>query len=304
VEEYEGPLESAGNIQSKVGDQWTQNKFRHLVNNSIGKKSSTFKNSFVVEETNSTISGCMWPLKSFREWLLKTRGENIWEESLGPSIKNMAIYSILCAQEDIEAGRKRCFEVYGLDVMIDENLHPWLIEINSSPACDYSTSVSESFVKKALPDILKVVLQDNGSWNNHHIDTNGLDNGGWEQIYRGSSIPKLPASYGSDMTLTGIPLRKPKPAKMKRSKKVPDTLIFDDSDLSDCERSKTPNTKVELPDSATSPAAGKNAKAKIEENKENHENQNVSDCMIKLIKPREETITKVPIPLRTFSLQL
>ena len=55
MEEYEGPLESAGNIQSKVGDQWTQNKFRHLVNNSIGKKSSTFKNSFVVEETNSTI---------------------------------------------------------------------------------------------------------------------------------------------------------------------------------------------------------------------------------------------------------
>jgi len=66
VEEYDDPQHSEDS-QSKVGDQWTNNRFRHLVNNSVGKKSSNFKDSFVDEATGSTINGCMWSLQSFRE---------------------------------------------------------------------------------------------------------------------------------------------------------------------------------------------------------------------------------------------
>lgn len=42
--------------------------------------------------------------------------------------------------------RKNCAALYGYDIMIDENLNPWLIEINLSPAMDYSTKVTTDLV--------------------------------------------------------------------------------------------------------------------------------------------------------------
>jgi len=42
--------------------------------------------------------------------------------------------------------------------MVDQNFNIWLIEVNSSPAMDYSTKVTTRLVKMVLKDTLKVVL--------------------------------------------------------------------------------------------------------------------------------------------------
>jgi tubulin monoglycylase TTLL3/8 len=42
--------------------------------------------------------------------------------------------------------------------MVDEDLNCWLIEVNSSPAMDYSTPVTERLVKLVLEDTIKVVV--------------------------------------------------------------------------------------------------------------------------------------------------
>ncbi len=134
--------------------------------------------------------------------------------------------------------RRRCFEVYGFDIMIDSNMHPWLIEVNSSPACDYSTPVTESYVKRALPDVLKVVL-DIGWVQDDNLQ--GKDSGGWDLIHSGPIIPKVVGRFGSDMTLKGIPMKRPiRNRRLRheklREKRETDHLTFDDSDLSDYEK--------------------------------------------------------------------
>ena len=42
--------------------------------------------------------------------------------------------------------------------MVDTNYNVWLIEINQSPAMDYSTPIAEKLVKSVLPDTIKVVV--------------------------------------------------------------------------------------------------------------------------------------------------
>lgn len=54
--------------------------------------------------------------------------------------------------------RKNSFEFLGYDFMIDEDHNAWLIEVNSSPAMDYSTHVTERLVKLVLNDLAKVIV--------------------------------------------------------------------------------------------------------------------------------------------------
>lgn len=148
------------------------------------------------------------------------------------------IDTILCAQEKMVMERKRSWEIYGFDIMIDYNYHPWLIEVNSSPACDYSSAVTESFVKKALPDTLKVILD--GVHEGGETETHPIDTGGWDCIFNGEIIPKVAVGFGVDMPLKGERMsmkRQTKRGQRKFSRqhdtKMKDDLVFDDSDLSD-----------------------------------------------------------------------
>jgi len=43
-------------------------------------------------------------------------------------------------------------------MMVDEDYNLWLLEINSSPAMDYSTKVTTKLVKMVMKDTAKVIV--------------------------------------------------------------------------------------------------------------------------------------------------
>jgi tubulin polyglutamylase TTLL9 len=52
---------------------------------------------------------------------------------------------------------KHCFEVYGYDIMIDENLKPWLLEVNASPSLSANTRDDYMLKCDMLNGVLDVV---------------------------------------------------------------------------------------------------------------------------------------------------
>jgi len=126
------------------------NLFIHLTNNSIASKSNCFN--------DSVIEGNMWDTADFIKYLKNTYDKDVWGESLRERIYNLITWSLESSQDMIE-NRRNSHEIYGFDVMIDSDLNPWLIEINSSPCMDYSTKVTVKLVKLVAEDLVRTVLE-------------------------------------------------------------------------------------------------------------------------------------------------
>lgn len=49
-------------------------------------------------------------------------------------------------------------EIFGYDFMVDANLRPWLIEVNTNPCLEESNALLRQFIPRMLDDAFKLTL--------------------------------------------------------------------------------------------------------------------------------------------------
>ena len=92
--------------------------------------------------------------------------------------------------------------MFGFDIMLDTELNCWLIEVNSSPAMDYSTDITERLVKMVSEDTIKVVVDYAGASEKNKKD---IDTGLYKCIYKAKKTVDMPhRSFGLDLVAEGI----------------------------------------------------------------------------------------------------
>ena len=77
-------------------------------------------------------------------------------EQLFEQIENIIIQSLKACQSVIINDR-HCFELYGYDIIVDEVLRPWLIEVNASPSLAASTKADRLMKTRVINDVLNIV---------------------------------------------------------------------------------------------------------------------------------------------------
>ncbi|XP_058789899.1 tubulin polyglutamylase TTLL5 [Phymastichus coffea] len=155
---YEEGLVRFATVKYDGGNQYIWNPCMHLCNYSINKFHVDYVKS---EDPDAEDVGHKWTLSALLRHL-RSIGQDT--ELLMQRIEDIIIKSILATASGIISGIKQfvkhpdtCFELFGFDILIDDTLKPWLLEVNLTPSlgCDSPLDVR---VKSALiADLLTLV---------------------------------------------------------------------------------------------------------------------------------------------------
>ena len=146
----EGLVRFATTPYAKDGDSYA-NRFIHLTNYSINKRSENYIAGEEGEEANEFCS--KWTFATFQTYL-ESQGINYKE--IFNKIEDLVVKTVISVESILFTAninqvsqRHNCFELLGFDILLDSKLKPWLLEVNLSPslACDSPLDLK---VKKEL----------------------------------------------------------------------------------------------------------------------------------------------------------
>lgn len=133
-------------------------------------------------------TGGKWMIRDLRKYIEAKHGKEK-SDLLFSKIQQIFINSILCVKHVMRYD-KHCFELYGYDIMIDDKLKPWLIEVNAAPSLYANTLEDKKLKFTMLNDMLDIIdLENKRFCNNNNSENNNeenmiIHNGTFDLVYK------------------------------------------------------------------------------------------------------------------------
>ncbi|CAD8210274.1 unnamed protein product [Paramecium octaurelia] len=123
------------------------NQYVHLTNNAIQKYSPNYGK---LEDGNQL---------SFDQAATYFKSKGDFYKQIVENIKQISFRAFQSVRKKINVlGRRYCFEIFGLDFMIDDDFKVWLIEINSNPCLEESSLLLQKLIPRMLDDAFSLTL--------------------------------------------------------------------------------------------------------------------------------------------------
>ena len=130
-----------------------KNFFVHLTNYSVQK----YSNDFGKEEIGNEISFDDFEKSLKEEYDLEI---NVRKFFLG-KFKKIIEISMKSVKKLININqRKGSFEIFGYDFMLDEELNPYLIEINTNPGLEISSPLISKLIPRMIDDTFRLTIDE------------------------------------------------------------------------------------------------------------------------------------------------
>ncbi|XP_045584029.2 tubulin polyglutamylase ttll-4 isoform X2 [Procambarus clarkii] len=154
---YQDGLVRFASVQYNNASTSLNDRYMHLTNYSVNKSSSSYTHNVDAGQCQ----GHKWTIKSLWGYL-KARGVDT--SALWTRIADLVIKTVVSGEHDIVVrtrknvrSRYSCHELFGFDVIIDERLRPWLLEVNISPSLHSASPLDHSVKGPLIADLLNMV---------------------------------------------------------------------------------------------------------------------------------------------------
>uniref|UniRef100_A0A669PME3 Tubulin--tyrosine ligase-like protein 5 n=1 Tax=Phasianus colchicus TaxID=9054 RepID=A0A669PME3_PHACC len=170
---YEEGLARFATVRYDQASKNIKNQFMHLTNYSVNKKSGDYVSC---DDPEVEDYGNKWSMSAMLRYL-KQEGRDT--AALMASVEDLIIKTVVSAELAIATAcktflshRGSCFELYGFDVLIDDTLKPWLLEVNLSPSLACDAPLDLKIKASMLSDMFTLVgfvCQDPGQRSNRTV---------------------------------------------------------------------------------------------------------------------------------------
>ncbi|CAI6367166.1 unnamed protein product [Macrosiphum euphorbiae] len=146
-------------LHDETNDNGHIKKYVHLTNYSINRLSSRYTEN----EDADACQGHKWTLRSL--WTYMEKGRKIDVKKLWKSLEDLVVKTVISGESPMAmsqmcssnlCNRYNAYELFGIDVLFDEYLKPWILEVNISPSLHSSSPLDLAVKGPLVKDLMNM----------------------------------------------------------------------------------------------------------------------------------------------------